>query len=170
MPDFASGLFDSGRNTADMAVDAVGNDPECFAHLLNICFTTSYPLNMRSARVIELCCEKNPSLISPYIDDVIEKIAVSKTGGVKRSFLKTIAMVVDFNLIKNNGTLLQISFDWLASTKEDVSVRYYCIEIIEKLCAYEPDLKPEFTALLEFCYTESSPGFQSRARKALKKL
>ena len=170
MPDFASGLFDSGRNTADMAVEAVGNDPERFAHVLNICFTSSYPLNMRTARVIELCCEKNPLLIQPFLDEVIEKIAVSKTEGVKRGFLKTIAVFIDFRLVKDNGKLLQIAFDWLASPKEAISVRYYCITIIEKLCKYEPDLIPEFKAILEFSLTESSPGFQNKAIKTLKKL
>lgn len=170
MPDFEAGLYDSGRHTADMAVEAVGNDPERFAHLLNICFSSAYPLNMRSARVIELSCEKNPTLILPWLNEVIEKIAVSENSGVRRGFLKTLANQVDFRLLKDNGTLLQLSFDWLASSKETVSVRYYCITIIEKMCIYEPDLIPEFRSLLEFCLPESSPGFQNKALKTLKKL
>jgi len=170
MPDFEAGLYDSGRNTADMAVEAVGNDPERFAHLLNICFTSSYPLNMRAARVIELSCEKNPLLILPHLNEVIEKMAKMGTGGVKRGFLKTIANAIDFRLVKDNGTLLQQSFDWLASIKEPISVRYYCITIIEKMCVYEPGLVPEFRSLLEFCLPESSPGFQNKALKVLKKI
>ena len=170
MPDFEAGLYDSGRNTADMAVEAVGNDPERFAHLLNICFTSSYPLNMRAARVIELSCEKNPLLILPHLNEVIEKMAKMGTGGVKRGFLKTIANAIDFRLVKDNGTLLQQSFDWLASIKEPISVRYYCITIIEKMCVYEPGLVPEFRSLLEFCLPESSPGLQNKALKTLKRL
>lgn len=170
MPDFAAGLFDSGRKTADMAVEAVDNDPERFAYLLNMCFTSSYPLNMRAARVIELSCKKNPSLILPWLDEVIEKIAISKTEGVKRGFLKTIALFIDFSLVKDNGKLLQIAFDWLASAREAISVRYHCITIIEKLCKYEPDLIPEFKAVLEFSLDEASPGFQNKALKTLKKM
>ncbi len=170
MPDFASGLYDSGRKTADMAVEAVGNDPGRFAHLLNLSFTTSYPLCMRSARVIQLSCEKNQTLILPYLDEVIMKICSTKEQGVKRSYLKVIADVIDFSLIKDNSGLLQACFDWLISPKEAISVRYYCIAIIEKFCMYEPELKPEFRSSLEFCLDEASSGFRNRALKAMKRL
>jgi hypothetical protein len=87
-----------------------------------------------------------------------------------RNFLKIIAEFIDFNLVKDNSTLLKIAFNWLVSPKETVGIRYYCINICEKFCAYEPDLIPEFKASLEFCLSESSAGFCNRALKVLKKL
>lgn len=170
LPDFASGLYDSGRNTADMAVEAVGNNPEHFAFVLNLCFNEPYPLCMRAARVVQLCCEKNPSLILSYLEEVIEKTVKSEVDGVKRNFLKIITELIDFNLVKDNAMLLQTCFDWLISPKEAIAIRYYCIAIIEKFCKYEPELKPEFRASLEFSMDEASAGFRNRAMKALKKL
>ena len=169
-PDFIGGLGDSGRGTADLAVEAIGDDAEVFKHLMSLCFSQPYPIGMRLARVVQLYCEKNSDFIVPYLDEIIEKIAVSKIEGVKRSFLKIIADSIDFNLVKDNSTLLQLCFDWLISPKEAVAVRYYSIIICEKFCKYEPDLIPEFKSSLEFCLPDGSKGFQNRALKVLQKL
>jgi hypothetical protein len=169
-PDFIGGLWDSGRNTAEVAVVAIDDNPDYFKQLLDICFSEPYPISMRASRVIQMFCEKNPEFILPYIEQVIENIAVSKVEGVKRSFLKLIAESVDFNLLKDNSRLLQMVFDWVVSPKEAISVRYYCIFICKKFCDYEPDLIPEFKAMLEFSLSESSKGLCSTAVKVLKKL
>jgi hypothetical protein len=170
MPDFISGLGDSGRATADLAVIAIGKDAENFKHLLNICFSEAYPICMRASRVVQLFCEKNPEFIVPYLDEIIDKISCSKEEGVKREFLKIIAECIDFNLVKDNSTLLDIAFNWMSSTKEAVAIRYYCINICEKFCVCEPDLKSEFKILLEFSLNDATPGFRNRALKVLKKL
>ena len=170
MPDFIAGLGDSGRATADLAVVAIANDADNFRHLLDISFSEPYPIGMRAARVAQLFCEKNPEFIIPYLDEIIERICHTKVEGVKRGFLKIIADSVDFKLVKDNSNLLQLAFDCLVSPTEAVAIRYYCIIICEKFCQYEPDLKPELKASLEFCMTEASPGFCNRALKVLKKL
>jgi hypothetical protein len=169
-PDFIGGLWDSGRKTAEVAVAAIDNNPDYFKHLLGICFTEPYPVSMRASRVIQMFCEENPDFIVPYLDEVIENIEKTKVEGVKRSFLKLLAESVDFNLVKENAKLLQMAFDWVTSPKEAISVRYYCIFICQKFCACEPDLIPEFKAMLEFSLTESSAGLCSTAKKVLKKL
>ncbi len=169
MPDFEAGLSDSGRKTADMAVEAVGNDPARFALLMDMSFSKPYPLCMRTARVVQLCCEKNSNLILPYLDEVIIKISNSKVEGVKRNFLKIIDEFVDFSLIKDNALLLQNCFDWLVNPAEALGTRYYCIGIIEKFCRYEPELLGEFLNSLEFCLGEAPAGFRNRATKVLKK-
>jgi len=170
LPDFVAGLGDSGRATADLAVVAIGNDAKNFEHLLELCFSQPYPTCMRTSHVVQLFCEKNPEFILPFLDEIIDKIAVSKIAGVKRNFLKIIAESIDFKLVKDNPTLLQISFDWLLSSKESPAIRYYCIHIITKLCSFEPDLKPEFKATLEFIIPEASKGLLNRALKTLKDL
>lgn len=169
MPDFEAGLYDSGRKTADMAVMAVGNNAAHFALLVEMSFSKPYPLCMRAARVVQLCCEKNISFILPYLDEVIIKISTSRVEGVKRNYLKIIDEFVDFGLVKDNALLLQTCFDWLVNPSETLGIRYYCIGIIEKFCRYEPELLGEFLNSLEFCLDESSAGFRNRAIKVLRK-
>lgn len=168
-PDFIGGLWDSGRNTAEVAVVAIDNNPDYFKHLLDICFSEPYPISMRASRVIQLFCENKPEFIVPYLDQVIENVAESKIEGVKRNFLKLITESIDFNLIKNNSKLLQMVFDWVLSPKEAISVRYYSMFICKKFCDHEPDLIPEFKTMLEFMLSESSAGLRSTAIKVLKK-
>jgi hypothetical protein len=169
-PDFIGGLWDSGRNTAEAAVVAIDNNPDYFRHLLDICFAEPYPICMRSSRVVQMFCEKNPEFILPYLDEVIDNIEFTKVEGVKRSFLKLLAESVDFNLLKDNSKLLQLVFDWVVSSKEAISVRYYCMFICKKFCDHETDLKSEFKAMLELILSESSKGLYSTAKKILKKL
>lgn len=171
-PDFINGLYDSGRATADMAVEAVGDNPLRFLEVIDISFKEPYPACMRAARVAQLCCEKRPEFILPYLDEIIEKITITNVDGVRRSYLKVISDSVDIKKIAEPGLLVQYCFDWLLSPKEAVSVRYYCIRILNKTCNILPELKSELRAVLVFLIEEGSlsTGLLNHARKVLLKL
>ena len=163
-------LSDSGRATANSAVGAVQDDPERFRLLMNISFREPYPACMRAARVAQLCCERNPSLIVPYLDEVVAQIAKTPVGGVKRNFLKVVNEFSGPEKIGDPGLLVQLCFDWLMSPKEDAAVRMHCAEILYKLSLKEPGLQPELISVLRFVKDEGSTGFRNACKKILKKL
>jgi len=166
IPDFKALLnIDSSRLIADQVVDAVGDNFEYFKTVLELCFSEKYPVSMRAARVISLCNEKYPTLIIPYLDQLIKMIAKSKIDGVKRGILKTFKESVDLKLFTNLGELVDICFEWLMNPKEAVAVRYYCIKILTKICVIEPELKNEFITVLENISFESSSGMANLAKK-----
>ena len=164
LPDFVSGLGDSGRATADLAVMAVDNDPQRFRHLLDVCFAEQYPMSMRASRVAQLCCEKNPALIVPYLNEVIDKIAASSIPGVRRNFLKVLIEFIDIELVKDNGILAGLCFDLIADGSEPVALRYYGMVYLHKLSFLIPELASELTAILERnLETEESEGMKKRS-------
>ena len=171
-PDFIKGLFDSGRATADLAVEAIENNPQRFRNLIDLSFTQPYPIGMRTARVVQLYCEKNPEFIIPYLDEIIEKIATNKIDGVNRSYLKVIDDCTGPEVLSEPGPLVQLCFDWLLSPKEAVSIRYHCLGILYKLSIKIPELKPELRSVLEFISEESSTskGLLNTCRKILQRI
>lgn len=170
-PDFEAGLYDSSRNVADQAVAAVGNNPERFRTVLDLCFKEKYPMSMRAARVVQLCAEKNLQLILPYLNEISEKIVITKIEGVKRNFLKIFTEFIDFELLKDDGRLADACFKWLSDSKETVVVRYYCMNYCYNLCKYYPELKHELSAVLEqILPEETSGGMRKRAKEILQKL
>jgi hypothetical protein len=170
MPDFITGLGDSGRRTADLAVEAVGNNPAYFRRLVDISFTEPYPACMRAARVAQLSCEQHPALILPHVEEVITRIEGHKVSGVKRSYLKVISDNFDMAKPEDPGKLVQMCFDWLISPKEDPSIRIYAAEIIYQVTLREPDLKNELVTVLEEVVTEDITSIRNRGKKILARL
>jgi hypothetical protein len=169
-PDFINGLGDSGRATANLAVEAVGDNPEYFRRLLDISFTDPYPACMRASRVAQLCCEKKPEFIIPWLDEVIEKIAYTRVSGVKRNYLKVINEFVGPDKLSEPGMLVQLCFEWLSSPGEDTGVRIHCAEILYKVTLFEPDLKQELLLVLELVADEGTVGFRHICKKIMGKL
>lgn len=159
----------SERAVADMVVEMVNGNSERFKVLYKLCFNTSYPLCMRAARVVQLCCCKNPQLIMPYADEVIELLQDTKVDGVKRNFLKIFDEFIELQGLENLGLLLNLCFDWLSNSSETIAVRMFSMGVIYKISKFEPDIRTELEAIinaqLEF---ETSSGFINRALKILK--
>lgn len=161
-PDFITGLCDSSRTTADIAVKAVSDNVEYFKKLVDISFNEKYPVNMRASRVVQLCCERNVQLIMPFIDEIIPKLSQANVSGVKRNFLKLINEFVGPQNLKDPGMLVKICFDWLMSNNEATAVRFHCMEILFKISLIETDLSGELLSVLEYL---SEEGYNSQSLK-----
>lgn len=160
--------MDSSRFTADVAAEIVGNDPVLFREVLDICFEQPYPVSMRAARVVQLCCEKDPELIYPHLEESFRKMLSSGVEGVGRGFLKIYAENIDLRKFNDPGILISLCFDWLASIEQPIAVKVYAMEILRKYCIIEPDLSHELAISLDPLLYDGSPAIRSRARKVLK--
>lgn len=160
----------SERAVADLMVAGIDGKPDRFALMLDFCFIEEYPTSMRAARVIQLCCEKDPGLIEPHLGYVIEKVLATKIDGVKRNFLKIIAEFIDINLVEDPGPLLERCFSWLVDAHENPAIRIYAMDIIQRIAIKEPDLLYELRAILEYLPDENPPSIQNRKQRLLKKL
>ncbi len=163
-------LYDSHRHTAEMMVVAVNGNPDDFDILYQMAFSEKYPLNMRCANVCRLCCEQNPQMILPYLDELPEKIESNNTDGVKRGFLKIYAHCLKPQQFKNVDKLMEICFDYITDVKQALAVRVYCMDVAIKLCKLEPDLKYELIEIARFELESPMPGMQAKATKILKQL
>lgn len=168
--DVRKALCDSHRRTAEAVALAARSEPLIFRHALDLCWEDPYPISMRAARVIQFCCEANPEMLYPFLDEVMEKFPDSRIEGVRRGFLKVFSENMDLHLLKETGKLLNICFNCLLDVSQPYAIRIYAMEVIFRFCHLEPELIPELRSTLEFILPEAPPSIQSRGRRILKKL
>lgn len=170
MHNYDAKLVDSSRIIADLLVKDIGDSQERFDEMLEITLRDSNPISMRASRIIALCSDKYPQLINPHISALIEKLGHLKNEGVKRGILKIFAEhklpITEDDL----GLLTDLAFKWLEDHSQAIAIRYYCIEILLKVCKTYPDLLNELTPILSLLKETGSPGLQAVSIQILSKL
>jgi len=164
---------DSSRFIANMVVTGINNNPEYFDEVYRLCFESKYPINMRAGRAIALICEKYPDLFTPYLNETIGRIKDEKTDGVKRGFLKAFTESVPIQQLLElplAGLLVNCCFDWLISPSEPIAVKVYSMELLEKVCKFEPELTNELIAVLENISEEQGIAVKNSGKKILKRI
>ncbi|OQX72771.1 MAG: hypothetical protein B6D61_13265 [Bacteroidetes bacterium 4484_249] len=163
-------LFDSSHRTAEMAVIAIGDNPELFNKILNFAFNDNGKFAMRAARVIQMSAICYPELVQPHLKNIIQQMSGFKTAGLKRSFAKIIAeMTWDFDE-EILGILADTCFKWLNNSSEKIALKIYSQDILYKISQLYPDLKHELISTLENQLPHSSIAIRTRSRKMIKKL
>jgi len=161
-------LVDSSRKLADMLTDDIGNCKERMAEMMSITLKDEYPLSMRAARIVSLVTEKFPTIIFPYISEIITRLKSFKTEGVRRGFIKILSETeYQFNE-EETGYLADLAFSTLSDSGEAISVRYYSIEIILRIIKIYPELANELKEVLTGMDEEQSAGMISKKKQALK--
>lgn len=169
--DFPSILSDSSRSLMDYAAIMVGDDPVLFKELLDLAYQQEPPLCMRAARVADLCCERNPSLVRPYLVPMIRNLPALKDMSVKRIFLHILIRHSWVEEEEAMGTLVDTLFKWLMDDSQAVAIKAYAMVILENISRVLPDLRFEMMAVLE----ETIPfwdsfALQAGGRRLLKRL
>jgi len=161
---------DSSRYIADRIMNEVGNNQEYFDIIYNFCFSHTYPVSMRAARVLPFCCEKHPELISPYLDILVENLMTATIDGVKRGLLKIMAENIDPTGINNSGLLVDKCVDWTLSKNEKPAIRYYSIDILMKISKKEPSLKNEVLSVFEILLNDPSASVRAKVKRVIRSI
>lgn len=157
--DFPSILTDSSRSLMDYTAAMAADDPVLFKELLDLAYRQESPLSMRAARVADLCCERNPELIRPYLVALVRNLPDLKDMSVKRIFMH---ILIRHSWVEDEeamGKLVDILFRWLMDDKQAIAIKAYAMMILENISGVLPDLKGELIAVLE----ESIPFWDSCA-------
>ncbi|MEI8204775.1 MAG: hypothetical protein WCH34_17280 [Bacteroidota bacterium] len=166
--DYKDFLSDSSRVVADMAVHHVGDNKKMFSDLLELCFEKPYPFNMRASRVVQIYCSNKPEMILPYLEELIPMVLKSDNSGVKRNFLKIFYENVPLDKLPHQAMLLNACFEWLASEKEPIALRYYALKLLYRFGEKEKDIMHEVKLIMDNLDLKSLKGLQSYWKKILK--
>lgn len=163
-------LTDSSRACVDLATDYVGNDEKRFEETLQLAVNSSYPLNMRAARVLDCSALKNPLFALNRIDFIVKTSASNSNDGVKRAFMKITERFLP-NKINEDllGLVINNCFDKLNGI-ESVSVKYYSINCLIKILKREPDLKHELLESLNYQIGRNTSAFDRYMKKKIKEI
>ena len=161
---------DSSRKTIDMGVATIGKNPEMFKKVLDFALEDDGAYSQRAGRVINLVAIIQPEMIRPYMQQLVLKLPTFKSGGLKRSIIKTISeRSFDFD-DETMGTLVNICFEWVNDSQEEIAIKAYAMDVLYSVSQFHPDLKPELIATFEHLKPEASAGIKVRCEKFLKKL
>ena len=160
--------IDSSRLNADLLVEKFEEDRGVFKVLLKAMYQDTYPLSMRSSRVIWLIAKKYPDFIKPHLPDFIDRLPMFEVDGVRRNILSILTEVPlpDIDL----GKLFDLCYTWLESDKEPVAIRGNSITILYKISEKEPELKAELIELFKSQLPCSSSGIEARIKDMINRL
>jgi hypothetical protein len=161
-------LKGNSRSYTDFVADIVTKRPELVGDLWEIYLAIEEPVSRRAAWIIDTASEDKPSWVEPYLAQLIEKLPEFNHDGLKRHALRMIARLPFPD--GTEGELMNITFEWLLSITESVAVKMYCIQILYRLSATEPDILQELYDTIEFQIEDGTPGFKSIGSKLMRQI
>lgn len=167
MSDYEVKLVDSSRALIDILAAEIGCNSEKYSEMFTIAIRDKYPLSMRAARVLQFCTEKYPSLVLPYLKNIISLLDKLKVDGGKRSFLKMIMASPTLPDEDSLGLLIEFCFTALQDNKQAIAIRAYSIDLLLKIILFYPDLAHELILILESREMEESAGMKRKHKHIL---
>lgn len=161
-------LKEHSKSQALTIANYIGDNSNRFAELMALFLQENYRLNQRAAWPVSICVEKNPTLILPYLEVMINLLKKKTHDAVKRNIVRTLQFVKIPNELL--GIAADNCFQLLTSSSEPIAVKVFAMTVIANICEKEPDLKQELTLVIEDQLPYASPGFKSRAKKIFKQL
>jgi hypothetical protein len=149
--------------------DYVGSNPRRFKELLELFLGGPYRVTQRAAWPLGLCVERDPSLILPHLNTVLN---FARKAGVHDSVKRNTVRLLQFVEVpaRSKGKALQLAFEFLQNRKEAVAVRVFSMTVIFNLTRENPELKRELQIIIEDEMPYGTAAFRSRAIKVLKQL
>jgi hypothetical protein len=158
----------SGRNRADVVADAVEQRPELFPELVRIYLGSEDPASRAAAWAVDLCAERHPEWITPYIEEMAGSLPRFRHDAFKRH---TLRILLRLPLPERElGTLINTCFGWMVSGTEAVAQKVFAMEMLYRVALAEPDFRKELADSIILRIDEETPGFRNRGAKILKKL
>lgn len=161
-------LKGNSRSYTDFVAGILDKRPELLNELWEIYLSAEEPVARRAAWIIDTASEKREEWALPFIPDLLLKLPAFQHDGLKRHALRMIARL-PFPA-GAEGEILNLAFQWLLHPAESVAVKMYCIRILYRLSANEPDILQELFDTIEFQMTDGTPGFKSIGRKIMKQI
>ncbi len=162
-------LSESSLRLTMLTAHMVYEKPSLADSLIEVAIKEKAPWANRASAVLIKCTEKNAGLITPYFKKIVKNLPHLKSAGSCRNFLKILSET-DYDFTeKEKSILLGCCFDYLEGESE-VGVKIFSIDILYRLSKEFPEIRKELVDLLENQMTEASPGFISRASKAIRNI
>jgi hypothetical protein len=160
-------LREHSKRQAVRIASWAGTDKKRFRKLMELFLRGEYRVTQRSAWIVNLCAEKHPGLIRPYLQRMIRKM---QEPGVHDAVKRNVIRILQFIEIPDTllGEVTKVCFDYLASPNEPIAVRVFSMTVLGNIAQKEPGLKHELRLVIEQQLACGGAGFCSRAGKVLK--
>ena len=156
------------RRNVEYVAHCTGNNETEFARLMDIVLHGKEPVVQRAAWAMDVCLEKYPEMLSPYVETLIAALPHFVNNGVKRQVVKALATREIPEHLK--GYIIDLCFQWMQSSDVPVAIKVHCMQILANITEQHPDLAEELRTVITEQIPRNSVGFSSRGRKILRKI
>jgi hypothetical protein len=160
-------LKEHSKRQAVRIASWVGKDKKRFRQLMASFLKGEYRITQRSAWTVNLCADKHPELIRPYLKQMIRRM---QEPGVHDAVRRNVIRILQFIEIPEKllGEVATVCFNYLSSPGEPIAVRVFSMTVLANIVQKQPDLTNELRFVIEQQLSHGSMGFCSRARKVMK--
>ena len=163
-------LTDSGRVTADVAVNVISQRPELFQEAYDLCMAQKGKMAMRAARVVWLIAEYMPEMFKPYLPEVVEKLPLIEHTSVKRCMLKILSIYDLSDAEELHGPIIEECFRNMLSAEAEIAIRGYSIAVLDKMVKVYPEISGELISAYQILIDSAPETLVRYANKKLKDL
>lgn len=159
-------LEEHSKRQAVRIASWIGTDRTRFRQLMGLFLKGEYRTTQRSAWIVNLCADKHPLLIRPYLKQMITRM---QEPGVHDAVKRNVIRILQFIPIPDKllGEVTSVCFEYLSSPNEPIAVRVFSMTVLANIAKKEPDLKNELRLTIQQQLSHASMGICSRARKVL---
>jgi hypothetical protein len=160
-------LKEHSKRQAARIASRIGSDKKRFRQLMALFLKGEYRITQRSAWIVNLCADKHPELIRPYLKQMIGRM---QEPGVHDAVKRNVVRILQFIEIPEKllGEVATVCFNYLSSPDEPIAVRVFSMTVLANIAQREPELKNELRLVIEQQLSGGSMGFCSRAGRVLK--
>ena len=170
MVSIAEILTDSGRATADVAVEVISQKPELYDEAYQLCMKQEGKMSMRAARVVWLVAEHIPELFHPYFEDMVNRLGTLEHSSVKRCMLKILTVYDLSHEEEMHGLIIEACFKYMNNPEEEVAIRGYAISVLERLQKVYPEITGELIAALQIIVENDTETLARYSGQRIKRL
>jgi len=163
-------LYDSSRICVEMAGEVISEKPDLFAEAFALVRENKGTVSSRASRAIFFGFCKDPSIIDPYIAEIIDVTLIIENTSIRQNLLRLLTEIELTQDTHKIGTLIDNCFKWIDSIESTPAIKVYSLEIVYRLSQKIPELQNELKDTIENQMEQSSVGFKSRGGRILKKL
>ncbi len=160
-------LREHSRHQADRIASWVGRDRARFRELITLFLRGDFRTAQRTAWVVNICAERNPDLVQPYLNQIVRRAQQTGVHDAVRRNVTRILQSVDIpdTLL---GTVATFCFD-LLNGDSPVAVKALSMSVLDRIVRREPELGRELRLVVSQQLPYASAAFRARARKILGK-
>ena len=146
----------------------LAQNQERIPELLQIIYREEEPISRRAAWYFSTFFDEYPTLVVPYVDELIAHLSEVRSQAVLRCFLRTISRCKIPEAY--HAFLIEFSSEVIMNSRSEIAVKAMAMDIFFQIAKFQPDLFTELELMIDFIYPEGSRGIQNKCRNLLRSI
>lgn len=156
------------RSATNTILSMIHNDHSLLSDLMECFLDNDLRICQRAAWPVGDLGEKFPTLISPYLPQLIAALEHPKHDAIVRNTVRTWQNMPIPEAYQ--GKVYEICFQYIIEPKVAIAIRAFSMTVCAQICKQIPELADELILAIEDQMENGSAGICSRGRRVIKML